>query len=214
MRSGDDGPFAAIFMLGLMLAVAGGAIWYSIRYMPGEPASLNNSKLSPESRPRPGGSPTRFVDAFKRLPNDAVALQKAADAEYDNAARSLGVSDRAEIDKILGRNARSRDAYTDAELAFLRRHGFGTWVRAKAINWAQSDPAFTKVGEAVWNRSSQARDDALLDLAAKWGEMSRSARLELYQAIQAVEGKSRELTGEERAAVVAFAGEDYLANRD
>jgi hypothetical protein len=143
-----------------------------------------------------------------------VALQKAADTEYDNAARALGVADRAEIDKILGRNARSREAYTDSELAFLRRHGLGTWIRAQAINWSHSDPAFTKVGEAVWNRSAQAREgETLLDLAAKWGEMSRSARLELYQAIQAVEDKSRELTGEERAAVVAFAGEEYLANR-
>ena len=35
----------------------------------------------------------------------------------------------------------------------------------------------------------------------------------VLKAIQAVEGKSRELTGEERASVIAFAGEEYYTNR-
>jgi hypothetical protein len=215
-RFGEDGPLATIFMLGLMLAITGGGVWLATREKPGGPAGFHRPDSGGESRPKPsgasGGNTPRFVEAFKRLPQDAVALQRAADEEVENALGALGVADRAEINRILGRDVRSRDAYTDAELALLRKHGLGTWVRAQAVNWAHDDPAFPKVGEMVWNRSSRPKDsEAVIDMAAKWGEMSRVGRLDLFQALQAVDSNSRELTSAERSAVVAFAGEDYLA---
>lgn len=216
-RSADDGPLATLFMLALLIAITAGGLWYSVR------EKTNRGTRSPDpgresagqSRPR-SGSPNShgFVDAFKRLPNDATALQQSADEEFDNTARLLGADELAQVQKIMSRNGSSRDDYSESELATLRRHGFGKWVRAQAIRWSHSDPTFETVVAAVWERSPQAREDRdLTELAVKWGEKSRSARQRLLSIIQSMEGNSRELTADERNEVIAFAGEEFLARR-
>jgi hypothetical protein len=154
------------------------------------------------------------VTAFKRLPNDATALQQAADQEFDATADRLGLDELKQVQKIMGRKGASRDFFSDGDLATLRRHGFGTWVRAQAVRWSQDDPAFKTVVESIWERSPGVRESGeLTELAVKWGEKDRGARMELLRIIQAVEAKSRELTPGERDTVIAFAGEDYLADR-
>ena len=110
----------------------------------------------------------------------------------------------------MSRKNQARDSFTENELDTLRRHGFGKWLRAKAISWSHDDPSFHTAAGAVWNSSSRARDDGeLTELAAKWGEMDRAGRLSLLQIIQAVENKSRELTSSEREAVINFAGDHH-----
>jgi hypothetical protein len=154
-----------------------------------------------------------FVSAFRRLPNDATALQRAADAEFDEAARMLGADELTAVQRIMSRGG-SRDDYSDSELAMLRRNGFGKWVRAQAIRWSHEDATFEAVGAAVWGRSPRARDEnEMVELAVRWGERDRKTRTKLFHLIQIVENRTRELTGDERDAVNAFAGEEYLANR-
>src|SRR5262249_38981231 len=117
-------------------------------------------------------------------------------------------------EKLLARKNGGRDAYSDTDLDTLRRLGFGKWLRAQAVRWSQDDPAFKTTSEAVWGRSPNVRDDGLLtDLAARWGEMDRASRLRIFQLIKAVEARSRELSDDERDALVGFTGADYYANR-
>jgi hypothetical protein len=214
-RAADDNPLVAIFMLVVLVGVAVISIRHAIRERPavtGQYAATNGGQSAPQ--PGPSGPQPRFVEAFKRLPNDAIALQRAFDAGFDDAVRLLGDEELAQVKKLLARSARSRDAYTDSELDTLRRNGCGDWVRAQAIRWSQEDPAFQTVSTVVWDRSPRSRGDAALtELAVRWGEKSRSSRQELLRLIQTVEGKARDLTARERATLVAFAGEEYFANR-
>lgn len=215
-RPTDDGPLAAIFMLCLLLVVAGGGIWYSIREKPRVANNVNPGIETPwqMQSSTPSGGGLRFVEAFKRLPSDATSLQRAADQEFDNAARLLNADELAQINKILARKGSSRDSYNESDFDLLRRHGFGKWLRAQSIGWSQSDPVFKKVGESVWERSPQARDSGdLSELAARWGELDKMTRTKIYQAIQALETKARELTGDERDAVSSFAGPEFLTSR-
>ena len=152
--------------------------------------------------------------AFKRLPDDATALQRTADAEFDHVAQALGADELAQVQKIMSRGSGSRDDYSDSDLATLRRHGFGKWVRAQAIRWSAGDPAFETAVGSVWKRSGRGHDDGdLTELAVRWGEMNRSTRMKILDIIDAVEHKTRELTSSERDAISSFAGDDYLANR-
>ncbi len=215
-RPSDDGPLAAIFMLCLLVIVTAGGIWYSIREKPrGGPVANGPGIETPsQSGKRSPGNGLAFVEAFKRLPADATSLQRAADQEFDNAARALNAEELTQVNKILARRGGSRDAYNESDFAILRKHGFGNWLRAQTVSWSQSDPVFQKVGESVWERSSRTRETGdLTDLAAKWGELDKMTRTKIFQAIQALEGKSRELTGDERVIVTNFAGEDFLSNR-
>jgi hypothetical protein len=215
-RAADDNPLVAVVMLVVLGGVAVVGIWNSLREKPS--VAHNHGAATWEAQPAPGPGPSgphpRFVEAFKRLPNDATALQRTFDAEFDNAARYLSADELAQVKKIISRNARSRDDFSDGELDTLRRRGFGNWVDAQAIRWSQEDPAFKTVSTAVWARSPRVRSDGeLTGLAVKWGEKDRSSRLALLGLFQAVENKSRDLTAAERATLAAFAGEEYAANR-
>src|SRR5262245_31303654 len=198
-RSAEDNPLVALFSLVPLVVVGGGGIWYAIREKPrvdgryaGQSAEL--TAREGRSQPVPPGS-QRFVESFKRLPADATALQKAADAEYDGAIQSLGVEEYGRVEKLLARKNGGREAYSESDLDTLRRLGFGKWLRAQAVRWSQDDPAFKTTSEAVWGRSPNVRDEGLLtDLAARWGEMDRATRLRMFQLIKAVEAKSRELS--------------------
>src|SRR5262245_21325698 len=120
-RSSEDNPLVSVFMLGLMVAVGAGGIWYAIREKPrgpGGPAgpTPDLSQGAVGNLGPGGGNSPRFVESFKRLPADATALQKAADAEYDNTVRRLGVEEYARVEKLLARKG-SRDDYSDSDLA-------------------------------------------------------------------------------------------------
>jgi hypothetical protein len=206
-RAADDNPVIKVFMLLLLL----GGAFLGIRHALSDKSIVKQYASTGDSRRGPNtyGSPTGFVDDFKRLPQDATALQRAADEGFKDAARALGADELTWVKSIMARGARSRDSYSDSELASMREFGFGKWVDAQAIRWSQEDPAFETVSSAVYGRSS--RD--LRGLAVSWGEKGRSARQELLRLIQVVESNARELTGGERATVAEFAGEEYLANR-
>ena len=100
-RSADEGPVATIFMLVLLVGITVGGIWYSVRektnggVRPRDPDIASVGSVG-RSRPR-SGSPNspEFVEAFKQLPNDATAMQRSAEEEFDNTARLLG-ADRAD----------------------------------------------------------------------------------------------------------------------
>ena len=215
-RTTDDNPLVAIFMLLLLVGVGVASIRHAVLEKPeanGKYAAAATSEVQSEPRRGPSGSQPRFVEAFKRLPNEATALQQAADEGFDDAARLLGADELTQVKAIMSRNPRSRDDVSDGELDTLRRLGFGKWVRAHAIRWSQEDPAFKTVSTAIWDLSPQSRSDGeLTELAAKWGEKNQSSRQELLELIMAVEGKGRDLSAGERAKVVAFAGEEYVAN--
>lgn len=215
-RPSDDGPLAAIFMLCLLLVVAGGGIWYAIREKPRAVAASSPGIETPW--PTMGRQahvgPMGFVEAFKRLPSDATALQRSADEEFDKAAKLLNADELAQVNNILSRKGNSRDAYSESDFALLRRHGFSKWLKAQSIGWSQSDPVFQKVGESVWAHSNGSREGSdLSDLAAKWGELDKMTRTKIFQAIQALEKHTRELTSDEREVVASFAGEGFLGNR-
>ena len=214
-RPSDDGPLAAIFMLCLLLIVAGGGIWYAVREKPrGGPGAGGPGIEKPwESGRRSLGNGPRFVEAFKRLPSDATSLQRAADDEFDSAAKLLNAEELAQVNKILARKGGSRDAYSESDFEVLRRHGLGKWLRAQTISWSQSDPVFQKVGESVWSARPSARQRRSDRSGGQWGELDKMTRTKILAAVQAVEGKSRELSSDEREMVVNFAGEDYLNNR-
>ena len=215
-RSPDDNPFVSVFVLVVLLGIATGAIWYATQEkVPAGNQQYSGPPTDPKSHGQPGpGGPLQFVDAFKRLPDDATVLQRAADEEFDNVAKVLSSGDLATIEQIIAKKAASNGLFNDDEIAILRRHGLTRTIHARAARWAQDDPGFKTASGAVWGRSPQVRESGeLTELAARWGEMSRMARLEMLQIIHAVESKSRDLSDKERAALTGFAGEDYLARR-
>jgi hypothetical protein len=201
-------------MLVLLVAVTGGGIWLAAkdRTTGSRRSSVSETQFAggSGSRTSPDGSPA-FVAAFKRLPQDATALQRSADAEFDEAARMIGADELTQVRRIMARGG-SRDAYSESELAMLRRHGFGKWVRAQAVRWSHEDSAFESVVSSIWGRSSRARSESdMTELAVRWGEQDRSSRNQLLQLIQIVENKTRELTDDERSTIISFAGEEYLS---
>lgn len=216
-RRADDNPLVAVLMLVLLLGAAGGALWISVREKAtGERQYSSVETFQSPLTPAPGTAAPgkiQFVESFKRLPNSATAMQTAADAEFDRAARFIGADELPQVQRLISRGG-SRDDYSDSELALLRRHGLGSWIRAKAVQWSKDDPAFNTAAESVWARSSKAKSDSgLTELAVRWGEMDRAGRLQILQIIHAVETKTRELTASERDVVTRFAGDEYLANR-
>ena len=215
-RASDENPLIVIVMLVLLVGGAVAGIRHALREQPiahGRYAAVSgDTDLRPS--PNRSGSPTGFVDAWKRLPQDATALQRAVDQGFDDAARALGDEELTWVKQIMARTARSRDDYTDDEISTLRRLGFGSWVEAQSIRWSQEDPTFKSVSSAVWSRSPRARDNGdLTGLAVRWGESNRSTRQELLALIRTVENNGRQLTDSERAKLTAFAGAEYLANR-
>lgn len=217
-RRADDNPLVAVFMLVLLLGAAGGAIWISVREKANGAREYAGNETIPTSGLGQGGAAgnpdgPRFVESFKRLPRNATSLQATADAEFDSAARLIGADELTQIQRIMSRGG-SRDDYSDSEFELLRRNGLTSWIRAKAIKWSQNDPAFNTAAEAVWTRSPKMKSDSeLTELAVRWGEMDRAARMQMLQIIHAVESKSRELTDGEREAVTRFAGDEYLTHR-
>jgi hypothetical protein len=201
-------------MLVLLVAITVGGIWLAARDRTtgGRRSTDSEIHFGSESRSQtsPDGSPA-FVAAFKRLPQDATALQRAADAEFDEAARMVGADELSQVRKIMARGG-GRDAYTESELALLRRHGFGKWVRAQAVRWSHEDSAFESVVSSIWGKSSRTRSESdMTELAVRWGERDRTSRNQLLNLIYIVENKTRALTAEERNTVIAFAGEEYLS---
>jgi hypothetical protein len=204
-------------MLVLLIAVTAGGIWLAAKDRTTGSRRQGDSEIQlgggSRSRTSPDGSPA-FVTAFKRLPQDATALQRAADAEFDEAARLLGADELSQVRSIMARGGSSRDAYSESELAILRRHGFGKWVRAQAVRWSHEDSAFESVVNSIWGRSSRSlSENDMTELAVRWGERDRGSRNYLLNLIYIVENKTRALTADERSEVIAFAGEDYLADR-
>jgi hypothetical protein len=200
-------------MLVLLVAITAGGIWLAARDRTTGGRRSSDSEIhfggGSRSQTSPDGSPA-FVAAFKRLPQDATALQRAADAEFDEAARMIGADELSQVRKIMARGG-GRDAYTESELAMLRRHGFGKWVRAQAVRWSHEDSAFESIVSSIWGRSSARSESDMTELAVRWGEKDRSSRNQLLNLIHIVENKTRELTADERNTVIAFAGEEYLS---
>ena len=107
-RRTDENPVVSIFMVCLLVVVAAGGIWHSTREKSGggrysDPGSDASGGYNSSNR-KPGG----FVQAFKRLPNDATALQRAADEEFDNTSRLLGADELTQIQRIVARRDTSR----------------------------------------------------------------------------------------------------------
>jgi hypothetical protein len=202
-------------MLVLLVAITAGGIWLAAKDRTTGSRSSSGSETQfaggSGSRTSPDGSPA-FVAAFKRLPHDATALQRAADSEFDGIARVLGADELTQVQRIMSRAGGSRDSFTEGELAMLRRHGFGNWVRAQAVRWSHEDSTFETVVSSIWGRSSRTRSESdMTELAIRWGEQDRNSRNQLFRLIKIVEDKSRNLTDDERNKVIAFAGEEYLS---
>ena len=101
--------------------------------------------------------------------------------------------------KILSRKGRSRDDYSDGDLAMLRRHGFDKWVRAVRSAGRMKTRRSNPRRSVVWKRAPHVREDGeLTELAVRWSEMNRSGRTRILDMIDAVEQKTRELTTGER----------------
>src|SRR5436190_23055096 len=92
-RSGDDGPLATTFMLGLMVVITIGGVWLATREKPGPPGGR---QVDPNLGSHLKVAGNDFAEALKRLPKDVAALQQVADGECGLVLNTLGDADRAE----------------------------------------------------------------------------------------------------------------------
>lgn len=154
-----------------------------------------------------------LADALAAAKEEGEALRKQFAAELPDARRLLFEDELKVVDGILARKADSRERFTAADLAYLRRCGLEKWVRANAIRWSCADPEFGKIAGWVWERSPQARSSvAVVGMAAQWGEFDKVSQSNLRDALRRTEA-GEGCTEEERAAIILFAGAEYFDNR-
>ena len=84
------------------------------------------------------------------------------------------------------------------------------WLLSHAILWGLMDSWFNLVAKEIWDRSPQMRqEDAMFDLAHKWGLLDRETRRTIKIAMEKLELKDRRVTTEEHDMVREFAGDEY-----
>ena len=167
----------------------------------------------PVEPPAPGPKkPPTFTEALAGLGDQADALRKTFDAGLPAKKKLLTAEELDAVERILRRKTTGRDEYTAGDLALLRKHGLGDWVRSSAVKWAAEDKRFATVGKRVWDRSPKLQTPAgLFELAARWGELDTNSRNAVVQAMDRFE-QGGNVTSEERDLLREILGTEYFTN--
>ena len=168
--------------------------------------------------PVPAPSPPTFEEAIEWVSARGEALKKEIDGELETKKKRLTEDELLVFDAIMGK------PFTGVDLAnvdvdrFLRKNGFEKLIWYKAIEYAVDEKRtfFRQLAKLAWDHSTKTRlkgKEWLLNMAIDWGSIDDVRGRGIFQIMQDVVSKSREITAEERDVIVKLVGEEFWLNR-